>query len=80
MDLKRNKDFVAPAVAYQGTSTVPLSWVHFCTILSVPLKEHFCTPSDKNVPLCPGTKNVPTKLGPSEVQLEQHAILYEAET
>ena len=54
--LKGYKYFVAPVVPYHGTSTVPLKLVHFCTCLFVPLTEHFCSPSDKNVPLCPGTK------------------------
>ena len=75
MDLKRYKCFVAPAVPYQA----PLLVVHFCTFLSVPLKEHFGILSDENVPLCPGTKcphRKGTKWVPNEVQLERHAILY----
>ena len=75
MDLKRSKCFVAPAVPYQA----PLLVVHFCTFLSVPLKEHFCTPSDRNVLYvqvkeCTHLKG--RKLVPNEVQLELHAILY----
>lgn len=29
------------AVPYQGMSTVPLSLVHICTFVSVPLELHF---------------------------------------
>ena len=38
-------------------------WYIFCTFLSVPLKEHFCTPSEENVLLCPGTKHVSIGMG-----------------
>lgn len=53
--------------------------VHFDSFLSVPLKEHLCTPSDKNEHVHAGTEMYLlqryTKV-PTEVQLEPQAILY----
>lgn len=47
----------------------------FGTFLSVPVKEHLCTLSDRNVPFCSVQKcnhRKGKKMVPNEVQLEQH--------
>lgn len=72
----QNVLYPAVAVPYRGRG---MYMVHFDSFLSVPLKEHLCTPSDKNEHVHAGTEMYLlqryTKV-PTEVQLEPQAILY----